>query len=185
MSEVRLKQLYLTKVVPALMQEFGHANKLSVPKLLKVTVNVGLGKALTEPKLQEVATQTLSRITGQKPAARRARKSISNFKIRQGMIIGLQVTLRGRRMYEFMDKLINISLARVRDFRGVPAKIFDGQGNLTIGFKEHLVFPEIKNDEVESIHGLEVSITTSATTDAEGKRLLALLGLPFAKQEDK
>lgn len=185
MSANRLKQLYLSKVVPALTKEFSYSSPMAVPRLVKVTVNVGLGKALTEPKLTDVATKTLLRITGQKPVPRQARKSISNFKIREGMVIGLQVTLRGPRMYEFMDKLINVTLARVRDFRGISDKIFDGKGNLTIGFKEHLVFPEIKSDEVESIHGLEVSITTSAKNNAEGKRLLELLGLPFAKEDTK
>jgi len=185
MSQARLQQLFISKVVPALLKEFGYKSSMAVPRLTKVTVNVGLGKALTEPKLTEVATQTLSRITGQKPVPRPARKSISNFKIRQGMVIGLQVTLRGRRMYEFMDKLINVTLARVRDFRGVSSQALDGHGNMTMGFKEHLVFPEIKSDEVESIHGLEVAITTSAKTNAEGKRLLELLGLPFAKEESK
>ncbi|MFH1866478.1 MAG: 50S ribosomal protein L5 [Patescibacteria group bacterium] len=185
MSESRYKKLYQTKVVPTLMKEFSYPNRLAVPKVTKVTVNVGLGKALMEPKLQEVANNTLLRITGQKPIVRGARKSISNFKIKQGMIIGLQVTLRGPRMHDFLDKLINVSLARVRDFQGVAAKSLDGQGNLTIGFKEHIVFPEIKSDEVESIHGLEVTITTSAKTNQEGRRLLELLGLPFAKSEDK
>ncbi len=183
MTEPRLKHKYLKEVAPMLAKEFGYQNMLAVPKILKATVNVGLGKALSDPKLIEVATSTLSRITGQKPIVRRAKKSISNFKIRQGMIIGLQVTLRGNRMYEFLDKLFNISLPRVRDFRGIKASSLDQQGNLTIGFKEHIVFPEIKSDEVESLHGLEVSITTTAKNNKIGRRLFELLGVPFAREE--
>ena len=183
MSEVRLQKLYNTKVVPELMKIFSESNKLAVPKLVKVTVNAGLGKALTEPKLIEIASNTLTRITGQKPSVRKARKSISNFKIKDGMTIGLKVTLRGRRMYEFLDKLFNVTLARVRDFRGVDDKALDDQGNITIGFKEHIVFPEIKSDEVESVHGLEVTITANSGNKERGRKLYELLGLPFAKKD--
>ncbi|MFH1111548.1 MAG: 50S ribosomal protein L5 [Patescibacteria group bacterium] len=183
MTDIRLKKKYQKEVIPLLMKEFSCSNVMAVPRVQKITLNIGLGKALTEPKLAEVATNTLLRISGQKPTLRHAKKSISNFKIRQGMVIGLQVTLRGRRMYEFLDKLINVSLPRVRDFRGISEKSFDGRGNLNIGFKEHIVFPEIKSDEVESLHGLEVAITTSAKNNQVGRRLFELLGLPFAKSE--
>ncbi|MFA4937391.1 MAG: 50S ribosomal protein L5 [Patescibacteria group bacterium] len=183
MIDLRLKKKYQKEAIPALMKEFAYANVMAVPRVLKVTLNVGLGRALTEAKIIEVATNTLLRITGQKPVQRRAKKSISNFKIRQGMVIGLQVTLRGNRMYEFLDKLINVSLPRVRDFRGVSLKNLDGCGNLNIGFKEHIVFPEIKSDEVESLHGLEIAISTSAKNNQAGRRLFELLGLPFAKAE--
>lgn len=183
MTDLRLKKKYQKEVIPALMKEFAYTNVMAVPRVQKITLNVGLGRALTEAKIIEVATNTLSRITGQKPIQRLAKKSISNFKIRQGMTIGLQVTLRGNRMYEFLDKLINVSLPRVRDFRGVSPKNLDGHGNLNIGFKEHIAFPEIKSDEVESLHGLEIAITTSAKNNQEGRRLFELLGLPFAKSE--
>ncbi len=183
MLELRLKQKYHKEIVPTLIKEFGYQNILAVPKLVKTTINVGLGKSLTDPKLVEVATSTLTRITGQKPILRHAKKSISNFKIRQGMTIGLQVTLRGVRMYEFLDKLFNVSLPRVRDFRGVKLTALDQQGNLTVGFKEHIVFPEIKSDEVESIHGLEISITTTAKDNQKGRRLFELLGVTFAREE--
>ncbi len=183
MSEPRLQKFYNDKVAPQLMKDFSLTNKLAAPRLQKVTINVGLGKSLTDPKLVEIATNTLTRISGQKPVVRKAKKSISNFKIKQGMVIGLQVTLRGRRMYEFLDKLFHVTLARVRDFRGIKDTNLDGRGNITIGFKEHIVFPEIRNDEVESVHGLEVTITTSAENNDQGRKLFQLLGLPFAKKE--
>lgn len=183
MSVPRLQKVYNDKVAPQLMKEFSLTNKLAVPKLLKVTINAGLGKSLTDSKLLEVAINTLTRITGQKPVVRKAKKSISNFKIKQGMVIGLKVTLRGRRMYEFLDKLFNVTLARVRDFRGIQNQALDGRGNITIGFKEHIVFPEIRSDEVESVHGLEVTITTSSGSNQRGQKLFELLGLPFAKKE--
>ncbi|MDZ4229633.1 MAG: 50S ribosomal protein L5, partial [Candidatus Veblenbacteria bacterium] len=153
-----LRTHYLKQVVPVLQQEFGLKNVMAVPKLAKVVLNVGLSQGTHEGKLQEVVLNTLSRVTGQKPVLTRAKKSISNFKIRQGMVVGAAVTLRGERMYSFLEKLIHVSLPRVRDFRGLPPRSIDAQGNLAIGFREHLIFPEIRSDEVESIHGLEVII---------------------------
>lgn len=178
----RLRQRYEQQVLPVLRREFGYRNIHAVPRLAQVTVSCGLGQGAANPKLIEVATSTLARITGQRPALRRARKSIASFKVRQGMPVGLVVTLRGRRLYEFLDKLINVSLPRVRDFRGISRSSFDRRGNLTIGFHEHVVFPEIKSDEVETLHGLEVTIGTTAARDAEARRLLELLGLPFSKE---
>jgi len=176
-----LKELYQTKVTPALKQEFGYKNVMAVPKLVKVTLNVGFGQAAKDPKLQEAAVKTLTRITGQKPVVTVARKSISNFKIRQGMPVGAMVTLRGTRMYDFLTKLTRVALPRVRDFRGLPKGSVDAQGNLSIGFREHMVFPEIRQDELEAMHGLEVSIVSTAGAKAPGKRLFELLGFPFSE----
>ncbi len=175
-----LKEFYFKEVVPQLKKDLAIHNSLAVPRLVKVVVNVGLGRALREPKLQEVALKTLERITGQKPVLNKARKSISNFKIRQGMVIGASVTLRGGRMYDFLQKLVQVALPRVRDFRGLSVKALDKQGNLSVGFKEHIVFPEIKSDEIEMLHGLEVAIVTTAAAREPGQRLFELLGFPFA-----
>lgn len=176
----RLKEKYYKEVVPALMQKFGYKNIMQVPKLGKIVINIGLGEGKDNPKTVEAAANDLMAITGQKPVVRRAKKSIANFKLRKGMPIGCMVTLRGDRMYEFLDKVINLALPRVRDFRGVSDRSFDGRGNYSLGFKEQLVFPEIDYDKVDKIRGLEITIVTSAETDEEAKELLRLLGMPFA-----
>ncbi len=180
-SRSRLRERYEKEVVPVLMAEFGYRNVMEVPRLHKVVVNVGLGEAIQNPKALDNASRDLAAITGQKPAVRRARKSIAAFRLRAGMPIGLMVTLRGERMYEFLDRLMNAALPRLRDFRGVSAKSFDGRGNYTLGLREQLVFPEIEYDKVDKIRGLEVSIVTTARTDQEARRLLELLGMPFQK----
>lgn len=180
-SQFNLKDKYKSDVLPKLVAEFKYGNALAAPRLTKVVINVGFGLAAKEPKRQEVAIKTLERISGQKPVITAARKSISNFKIRQGMAIGAMVTLRGTRMYDFLGKLITVALPRVRDFRGLSLKSLDNKGNLSIGFREHIVFPEIRSDEIESLHGLEVAIATSAKSQHEGKRLLELLGFPFSE----
>jgi large subunit ribosomal protein L5 len=178
----RLQEKYNKQIVPAMQKEFGYTNVLAVPKMLKVTLNSGTGKALKDEKYLDTVVSNLTRISGQKPLSNRAKKSISAFKIREGMIVGVSVTLRGERMYDFVDKFINVALARVRDFQGVEPKNVDRNGNFTIGLKEHIVFPEIRSDEVERIHGLSVTITTNAKTNKEGFELFSLLGVPFKKQ---
>jgi large subunit ribosomal protein L5 len=177
-----LQEKYIKKIVPAMKKEFGYTNDLAVPKMLKVTINSGTGKALKDEKYLDTVVSTLTRISGQKPVQNRAKKSISAFKIRKGMIIGVSVTLRGARMYDFVDKLVNVALARIRDFQGVDPKNVDHNGNITLGFKEHIVFPEIHSDEVERIHGLSVTITTNAATNKEGFELFSLMGFPFKKK---
>ena len=174
-----MKEFYQKKVVPQLKKEFGYKNNLMVPSLKKVVINIGLGQGLRDPKFNEAAENTLKRISGQQPVKTRAKKAISAFKIRKGMVVGLKVTLRGARMYDFVYKLINITLPRVRDFRGLSADLIDQQGNLSIGFKENIVFPEVKSDELDKIHGLEVSIETTAKNKAEGLALLKYLGFQF------
>jgi large subunit ribosomal protein L5 len=174
-----LKELYTKKVVPALKEEFGYKNIHAVPRIVKVVVHVGVGKDLRDAKALETAIDTLRRITGQQPIKTLAKKAIANFKTRKGMVLGLKVTLRGPLMYDFLTKMINVSLPRVRDFRGISTKIVDKNGNATIGFKEHIVFPEIRNDEIERIHGLEVIIHTTAGNHEAGVALLRGLGLPF------
>ena len=176
------QDVYKKEIVPQLKEEFGYANIHAVPTLKSVTVNVGLGKGLKDAKYLETVEDTLTRITGQKPVFTKARKSIAGFKIREGNVIGMMVTLRGKRMWDFVEKLIQVSLPRVRDFRGLPPKAFDGQGNYSIGLKEHMAFPEISSDEIDVIHGLQITIATSATTDKEGKALLTKLGLPLKKE---
>ena len=164
------------------MQErFKYANALAVPRMSKVTINVGTGKALQDDKLLDFIVGTLTRISGQKTVFTKARKSIATFKIRAGMTVGVRVTLRGDRMYDFIEKLINVTLPRVRDFQGLDKKSVDGNGNLSLGFKEHIAFPEIRSDEIERIHGLEVTVTTTAKTHDEGVELLMILGFPFKK----
>lgn len=175
------KDYYKKEVVPKLMKEFGYKNVNAVPTIKAVTLNVGLGPGLKEAKYLETAEKTLTRISGQKPVKTKARKSISAFKIREGMVIGMKVTLRGKRMWNFVDKLLHVALPRVRDFRGLPPKAFDKNGNYSIGFKEHTAFPEIRSDEIEAIHGLQVTIGTSAKSPEEGKALLSHLGLPLKK----
>jgi large subunit ribosomal protein L5 len=179
----RLRDKYLKEVVPALKKEFGYSNVMAIPKIQKVVINMGLGEATANAKVIEVATDELGRITGQKAVVRRAKKSIAQFKVRAGMPVGAMVTLRGERMYEFLDRLTSITLPRIRDFRGVSPNSFDGRGNYTLGLREQLAFPEIDYDRIDKTRGLEVSIVTSARTDEEGRRLLALLGMPFARSE--
>jgi large subunit ribosomal protein L5 len=175
----RLYDRYRKEIVPKLSEEFGYKNVHQVPTLSKIVVNIGLGEAAANPKLLEKAASELAGITGQKPVIRRARKSIANFKLRAGQQIGCTVTLRGDRMWEFFDRLMNVSLPRVRDFRGASPKAFDGRGNYSLGIREQIIFPEIDYDKVEQITGLNVTLCTSAKTDAEGKSLLAHLGVPF------
>ena len=178
----RLKDIYKEEVVPALRNEFAYSNVHEVPRLSKVVVNIGLGEALQNAKALEYASQDLAAITGQKAIVTRARRSIATFKLREGNPIGLKVTLRGNRMWDFMDRLLNISLARQRDFRGVSPDGFDGRGNYNLGLAEQLVWPEIEYDKIDKIRGMEVNIVTTAKTDEEGRRLLALLGMPFRRK---
>jgi len=175
----RLLERYREEVVPKLSEEFGYKNVHQVPKIEKVVVNMGVGVATQNPKLLDKAVEELTAITGQKPLVRRARKSIANFKLRQGQAIGAMVTLRGDRMWEFLDRLLNVALPRVRDFKGVSPKAFDGRGNYTLGIREQIIFPEVNYDAVERITGLNVTVCTTARNDAEGKALLAHLGMPF------
>ena len=175
----RLKEKYLKEVVPSMMKQFGYKNIMQVPKLEKVVINMRVGQAAQDPKLLDGAVRDLSLISGQKPVVTREKKSVSNFKIRTGMRIGAKVTLRGDRMYEFLDKLFNIVLPRVRDFSGVSPSSFDGRGNYAMGLREQLVFPEIEYDKIDRIRGMDIIITTTAKTDEEGKALLKMLGMPF------
>jgi large subunit ribosomal protein L5 len=175
----RLKARYRERVVPDLMKQFSYKNPMQVPRLEKVVINVGMGEAIQNAKLLEAAVNELTLITGQKPIVTRAKKSISGFKLRQGMAIGCKVTLRGGRMYEFLDRFFNVALPRIRDFKGVSPKSFDGRGNYSMGLKEQLLFPEIKYDDVVSTHGMDITIATTARSNDEGKALLGLLGLPF------
>jgi large subunit ribosomal protein L5 len=177
----RLRERYKEDVVPALQRELGYSNLFQVPRLEKIVVNVGLGEAIANGRALEAATGDLATITGQRPVVTRAKKSIAAFKLRAGMPIGAMVTLRGERMYEFLDRLVSVALPRIRDFRGVSPNSFDGRGNYTLGLREQLMFPEIDYDRIDKIRGLEISIVTTAKTDEEGRRLLALLGMPFAK----
>ena len=177
----RLRERYNREVVPRLREEFGFANPMQVPRLQKVVVNMGLGEALTNNKLIQAGVEQVTQITGQKPVVTKARKSISTFKLRQGQSVGVMVTLRGDRMYDFLDRLMNLALPRVRDFQGVPNKSFDGRGNYTLGLKEQIIFPEIEYDKVERIKGLNVTVCTSARTDEEALALLKYLGMPFKK----
>jgi large subunit ribosomal protein L5 len=177
----RMKQRYKSEMVPALMREFSYANVMQVPRLEKIVVNVGLGEAIQNIKLLEAAQKELSMITGQKVLTTKAKKSIAGFKLRKGMPIGCKVTLRGDRMYEFLDRLINIALPRIRDFKGVSVKSFDGKGNYSFGLKEQFIFPEIDYDKVEMVHGMDITLCTSAPNDAEGKALLRHFGMPFRK----
>lgn len=178
----RLKTRYHDDVVPKLMEQFGFKSPMRAPRIEKIVINQGLGEAIANPKVVELAATELGMITGQKAVIRRARKAISNFKLRQGVAIGASVTLRGARMYEFLDRLTSVALPRVRDFRGVPSKSFDGQGNYTLGIKEQIIFPEIDYDKVDKIRGMNITICTSARTDEEGLELLRLMGMPFRKR---
>ena len=179
--EARLYDKYVTEVVPALQQKFGYKNVNQIPKIDKIVINMGLGDCKDNPKALEAAVKELETIAGQKAVTTKAKKSIANFKLREGMNIGAKVTLRGERMYEFMDKLMNIALPRVRDFHGVSDKAFDGRGNYALGIREQLLFPEIEYDKVEKVRGMEMIFVTTAHTDEECKELLRLMGMPFTK----
>ncbi len=175
----RIKDLYSTQMRPALKQELGYANIMQVPRLTKIVINMGLGEAANNTKLLESSVEEIALIAGQKPIVTRAHKSIANFKLREGMTIGCAVTLRGERMYEFFDRLVNVALPRVRDFRGISDRSFDGRGNYSLGIREHIIFPEINLDKVEQIKGFTITMVTTAKTDAEGRTLLRALGMPF------
>ena len=175
----RMQERYKNDVMPALKKQFGYSTPMAIPKVAKVVVNMGMGEAISDAKVLDAAAEELGAITGQKPSVTRARKSIANFKLRAGMAIGCRVTLRGKRMYEFLDRLMNLALPRVRDFRGVSPKAFDGRGNYTLGIREQIIFPEVDYDKVEKITGMNVTVCTTAKTDAEAKALLAHLGVPF------
>ena len=179
----RLKEIYQKEVVHALMERYEYKNVMQVPRLEKVVLNIGLGEAIQNAKALESAEADLATISGQHPVTTRSKRSISAFRLREGMPIGLKVTLRGERMYHFLDKLINAVLPRVREFQGIPANSFDGRGNYTLGLKEQIAFPEVEYDKIDKIRGLEITINTSAKTDEESKHLLELLGMPFAKDE--
>jgi large subunit ribosomal protein L5 len=175
----RLKEFYIKKVVPALIKEFQYKNPMQVPKLDKIVINMGLGEAISNVKIIDGAVQELSMITGQKPVVTKARKSIATFKLRQGMPIGCSVTLRKEMMYEFFDRLVNVALPKVRDFRGISPNSFDGRGNFSMGLQEQIIFPEIEYDKVEKVNGMNIAIVTTAKTDAEARVLLKLMGVPF------
>lgn len=177
----RLKDTYNKEIVPILMEDYDYGNVMEVPRLVKIVLNVGLGEALEDAKALDGTTRDLSTITGQRPIITRARRSIAGFKLREGMAVGAKVTLRGRRMYDFFDRLVNVALARRRDFRGVSRDSFDGRGNYTLGLEEQLVWPEIDYDSIDKVRGMEISIVTTAKTDEEARRLLSLLGMPFKR----
>jgi large subunit ribosomal protein L5 len=179
----RLKERYESEILPELRREFNYANVMQVPRVQKVTVNIGLGEAKENARAVETATADIATITGQKPVVTKAKKAIANFKIRENMAVGVAVTLRGDRMYEFLDRLLNVALPRIRDFHGVPVKAFDGRGNYSLGLREQLIFPEIEYDKVDRIRGMQVNIQTSARNDEEGRRLLEMMGMPFAKEQ--
>jgi len=176
-----IQQRYNNEVVPALMKEFSYSTVMRVPRVQKIVLNIGAGDAIDNPKILDGAVADLQLITGQKPVLTKARKSIANFKLREGRQIGVKVTLRGARMWAFLDRLCNVALPRIRDFRGIPSKGFDGRGNFTLGLREQLVFPEIQYDKIDMLRGMEITIVTTAQNDAEGHRLLALLGMPFRR----
>lgn len=177
----QLEERYKKELIPALMERYGYKNVMQAPRLNKIVLNIGLGEATQNPKALEAAEHDLAAISGQHPVITRAKKSISTFRLRSGMPIGLKVTLRGKRMYDFFDKLVNVVLPRMREFQGVPRDSFDRRGNYTLGLKEQITFPEVDYDKVDKVRGLEVSIITTARTDEEGKALLEVLGMPFAK----
>lgn len=177
----RLKEMYTKEIRPNLMKSAGYKNINEVPRLEKIVINIGVGEALQDPKKLDSAIADITAITGQRPVIRRARKSISNFKLRTGMAIGCSVTLRAERMYEFLDRLINVAIPRVRDFRGIPSKSFDGRGNYTFGVTEQIIFPEIEYDKIDKIRGMNITMVTTAKTDKEGFELLQALGMPFKR----
>jgi large subunit ribosomal protein L5 len=178
---VRLQEKYNTEIVPQLMTKFNYKSVMQAPRVQKVVINMGLGEAIQNVKLIESAQKELGDITGQKPVITKSRKAIANFKLREGMPIGCKVTLRSQRMYEFIDRLVNLSLPRIRDFKGVSAKAFDGRGNYALGLREQIIFPEIEYDKIDKIKGMSIVINTSARTDEEAKALLAMMGMPFVK----
>ena len=177
----RMKDFYKSEVAPALMEKFGYKSTMQIPKLDKIVVNVGCGEAKDNSKVVDAIVKDISTITGQHPTICRARKSVANFKLREGVTIGVKVTLRGERMYEFLDRLFNVALPRVRDFRGINPNAFDGRGNYNMGLKEQLIFPEIEFDKIDKVRGMDICFVTTATTDEEGRELLRLMGAPFAK----
>ena len=176
----RLKEFYSQEVAPAMMKKFGYKNVMEIPKVAKVVINMGVSDAVGNPKSLDAAVADLTQIAGQKPIVTKAKKSISAFKLREGMSIGTKVTLRGERMYHFVDKLLNVALARVRDFRGISPKAFDGRGNYTLGIKEQLIFQEMEYDKIDKIRGMDITIVTTAKTDEEARELLKLMGMPFS-----
>jgi large subunit ribosomal protein L5 len=178
----RLKERYLDEIRPALMEQFGYSTPMQAPKIQKVTVNMGVGDAKQDSKVLEAATEQLATITGQRPNVRRARKSIAQFKLREGMPVGLSVTLRGERLYEFLDRLFSVAIPRIRDFRGLNPRSFDGRGNYSMGVREQIIFPEVDYDEVDQTRGLDITITTTARTDEECFALLSALGMPFSRE---
>ena len=182
MMKMRLEEKYKNEVVPALVKMFGYKNVMQVPRITKIVVNIGLGEALDNPKAIDHAVEDIMTITGQRPIVTKARKSVAAFKLREGRPIGVKVTLRGAKMWAFLDRLMNVALPRVRDFRGVSPNAFDGRGNYTLGLREQLIFPEIDYDKIDKARGMEVTIVTTAKTDEEGRQLLALLGMPFKKE---
>ncbi len=177
----RVKERYQKEVVPTLMGEYGYENVMQAPRLEKIVINIGLGEAIKNPRALEAAERDLAAISGQHPVISRAKRSISGFKVRTGMPIGMMVTLRGNRMYDFFDRLVNATLPRIRDFQGTPRNSFDGRGNYTLGIREQIIFPEIEYDKVDKIRGMEISIVTTGRTNEEGRRLLELLGMPFQR----
>jgi large subunit ribosomal protein L5 len=179
MAMARLRERYSKEVAPALMKDLGHTNLMAVPRLEKIVLNMGLGEATQNPKIIDSAVEEITAITGQKPVVTKSKKAISNFKLRENMPIGAMVTLRGDRMYEFLDRLVTVALPRVRDFKGVPDRSFDGRGNYSLGLREQVIFPEINLDKVDKIKGMTIVICTTAKSDAEGKALLRALGMPF------
>ncbi len=180
-QEARLKTRYTQEIRPALVERFGYTTPMQAPRVLKVTVNMGVGDAKQDSKVLDAATEQLASITGQQPNVRRARKSIAQFKLREGMPVGLSVTLRGDRLYEFLDRLFSVAIPRIRDFRGISPKSFDGRGNFTLGLREQIIFPEINYDEIDQTRGMDITITTNSCTDEESFALLEALGMPFAK----
>jgi large subunit ribosomal protein L5 len=178
----RLKERYDREIAPALRKEFGYTNAMQVPAPFKVVINIGMGEAINNAKAMDNAVRDLADITGQRPVVTRAKRSVAAFKLREGMSIGCMVTLRGQRMYDFLDKLVNIALPRLRDFQGVTPDAFDGRGNYTLGIREQLVFPEIDYDKIDRVRGMEITIVTTARTDEEGRRLLAMMGMPFRQR---
>lgn len=178
----RLRETYQAEIAPQMREEFGYENVMQIPRIEKIVVNVGLGEALQNARALDAATQDVATITGQRPVITRARKSIATYKLRAGNPIGVKVTLRGERMYSFLDRLVNVALPRQRDFRGVPRDAFDGRGNYTLGLREQIVFPEIDYDQVDRVRGMEITIVTTAKSDEEGRRLLELFGMPFQRR---
>jgi large subunit ribosomal protein L5 len=182
MAGARLKQRYLEEIRPALMERFGYSTPMEAPRITKVTVNMGVGDAKQDSKVLESATEQLATITGQRPSVRRARKSIAQFKVREGMPVGVAVTLRGERSYEFLDRLMSIAIPRIRDFRGLSPRSFDGRGNYSLGVREQIIFPEVDYDEIDQVRGLDITITTTASSDEESFALLEAFGMPFSRE---